>query len=187
MKGGEEPTDARSSTPSRSSAMTQAKPNPEQWAASRSNNSATILRASVFGCLPCNPCVSRRTTPRDELLELICNKLGMGQDNPAFIVSPSMSGSFSIPLLLRKPSLFSGYVPIATGMALTHTAAEFNAVKNVPTLIVYGERDNAGRRASELLASIPGSIVLMISDATHPAYVDNPELFHSHLLEFLGA
>jgi len=48
-------------------------------------------------------CHRDRDRPRDELLEAICRGLGMAEDSPASIVSPSMSGSFSVPLLLRKP------------------------------------------------------------------------------------
>ncbi|CAM9160330.1 unnamed protein product, partial [Scytosiphon promiscuus] len=40
---------------------------------------------------------------RDELLERICLGLGMAEQAPTVIVSPSMSGSFSVPLLLRRP------------------------------------------------------------------------------------
>lgn len=119
------------------------------------------------------------------LLELICEALGMGEENPPVIISPSMSGSFSVPLLLRKPSLFAGYVPVAPGIALSYSSSEFAAVNNVPTLIIYGEKDQMGRKASELLANIPGSTTLMIPGASHPAYLDNPQLFHDRLIEFL--
>lgn len=129
--------------------------------------------------------VPRRETPRDELLEMICDELGMGQGAPAVIVSPSMSGTFSLPLLLRKPELFAGYVPVAPANALSFSADDFAAVTDVPALIVYGERDHKGKQASELLASIPDSTLFMIPDGSHPAYLDNPKLFHSRLMEFL--
>lgn len=109
----------------------------------------------------------------------------MNEDNPAVIVSPSMSGTFSIPLLLRKPALFKGFVPVAPGAALEHRRAEFTEVKDIPALIVYGELDKMGTNASELLSAIPGSEVLMIEGAGHPAYLDDPRLFHEKLLEFL--
>lgn len=127
-----------------------------------------------------------RAPPRDELLELMCLALGMGEDSPAVIVSPSMSGSFSVPLLLRKPSLFAGYVPVAPGIAKMYPAEDFEAVKGVPALIIYGEKDLMGTKVSTLLASIPGSKVVMIEGATHPAYLDEPEEFHSLLMDFLA-
>lgn len=127
-----------------------------------------------------------RAPPRDELLERMCHGLGMGEDNPAVIVSPSMSGSFSVPLLLRKPSLFAGYVPVAPGVAKMYSAEDFEAVSGVPALIIYGEKDLMGGRVSTLLASIPGSKLVMIEGATHPAYLDEPEEFHSLFLDFLA-
>ena len=115
----------------------------------------------------------------------MCDALGMSEANPAVIVSPSMSGSFSVPLLLRKPSMFAGYVPVAPGVAGEHSSQEFAAVSGVPALIVYGERDSMGTRASKLLSAIPGSHLMMIKGASHPAYLDEPDLFHERLLEFL--
>lgn len=109
----------------------------------------------------------------------------MTAENPAVIVSPSMSGSFSIPLLLRKSTLFKGYVPVAPGIALSYTREDFKAVEGVPTLVVYGEADHMGAKASAMLSAIPSSEVVMIADASHPAYIDQPVQFHATLLEFM--
>ncbi|CAM9675863.1 unnamed protein product [Ectocarpus sp. 4 AP-2014] len=146
----------------------------------------SLLATNGFRVAAVNLPTREMTTPRDELLELICSGLGMGVDSPAVIVSPSMSGSFSVPLLLRKPELFAGYVPVAPGEALSHTAEDFAAVTGVPALIVYGELDRMGSRASSLLSSIPGSRVLMVPGASHPCYIDEPDMFHESLLSFLN-
>lgn len=115
----------------------------------------------------------------------MCQQLGMTEDNPAVIVSPSMSGSFSIPLLLRKPSLFAGYIPVAPGVASSHSASEFAAISAVPALVIYGETDAMGTRVSRLLSAMPLSKVVMIKGASHPAYLDEPEQFHDLMLSFL--
>lgn len=81
--------------------------------------------------------------------------------------------------------LFAGYVPVAPGQALSYTADTFAAVKGVPALIVYGEMDRMGTKASSLLQAMPDSRVLMIPGASHPCYLDEPELFHKELLSFL--
>lgn len=44
----------------------------------------------------------------------MCLGLGMAEDSPAAIVSPSMSGTFSVPLLLRKPVMLQGSLCSAT-------------------------------------------------------------------------
>lgn len=56
----------------------------------------------------------------------------------------------------------------------------------VPALIVYGERDRMGSKASSLLSSIPGSQVVMVPGAGHPCYLDEPDMFHESLLSFLN-
>lgn len=121
------------------------------------------------------------------LLELVCHGLGMTKDSPAVIVSPSMSGSFSIPLLFRAPGLFAGFVPVAPPAAASYTRSDFAAVIGVPALIVYGEKDAMGARVSRLMEAIPGSEVVMIEEGSHPAYLDKPELFHDVLVKFLGS
>lgn len=80
--------------------------------------------------------------------------------------------------------LFAAYVPVAPGQALSYTAESFAAL-DVPALIVYGEMDRMGAKASSLLQAIPDSHVLMIPGASHPCYLDEPELFHRRLLSFL--
>ncbi len=68
---------------------------------------------------------------------------------------------------------------------MSYTADTFASVKDVPALIVYGEMDKMGTKASSLLKAIPDSRVLMIPGASHPCYLDDPELFHKELLSFL--
>lgn len=80
--------------------------------------------------------------------------------------------------------LFAAYVPVAPGHALSYTAEAFAAI-HVPALIVYGEMDVMGAKASSLLKAIPDSHLLMIPGASHPCYLDEPDLFHNRLLMFL--
>lgn len=74
---------------------------------------------------------------------------------------------------------------MAPAQALSYTSDDFGAVTGVPALVVYGEFDPMGSKASSLLQSIPDSRVLMIAGASHPAYLDKPEVFHKELLGFL--
>lgn len=75
-------------------------------------------------------------------------------------------------------------MPVAPGQALSYTADTFTAV-DVPALIVFGEMDRMGAKASSLLQAIPESRLLMVPGASHPCYLDEPELFHKELLSFL--
>ncbi|KAK3870406.1 hypothetical protein Pcinc_024364 [Petrolisthes cinctipes] len=100
------------------------------------------------------------------------------------LVSPSMSGSFSIPLIMKYPQELGGYVPVApvgTG-SLVSMASEVK----VPTLIIYGEKDKGlGHASRDDLSKIPTSQAVELAGAKHPAYLDQPHLFHTLLYNFI--
>jgi pimeloyl-ACP methyl ester carboxylesterase len=56
----------------------------------------------------------------------------------------------------------------------------------VPTLVIYGERDEACVQTSEFMGrAIPGSQVWKVPGATHFVNLDEPEAFNRTLLDFL--
>ena len=65
-------------------------------------------------------------------------------------------------------------------------AARLGEIK-VPTLVMWGTADSvfpvAG--AESLAAAIPDAELLLLEGAPHPAYLDQPDLFHERLLEFV--
>ena len=101
------------------------------------------------------------------------------------VVSPSMSGSFSFPLVLEHPELIAGFVPVAPvrtaeyAKRLTHSP--------VPALIVWGEKDRLfpPSQAERLASCFKQACTLILPGARHPAYLDQPDLFHEALIEFL--
>jgi pimeloyl-ACP methyl ester carboxylesterase len=104
----------------------------------------------------------------------------------AVIVSPSMSGTFSLPLLARERGRFAGFVPVAP--AGIEDFAPQDEGPAVPVLIVWGEEDEtfpvAG--AEILAAKLSGARVEVLPGASHPCYLDAPERFHELLLGFLA-
>uniref|UniRef100_A0A8W8L3T8 Abhydrolase domain-containing protein 14A n=1 Tax=Magallana gigas TaxID=29159 RepID=A0A8W8L3T8_MAGGI len=78
------------------------------------------------------------------------------------IVSPSMSGSYSLPFLFMDPA-------------------------NIPTAIVYGENDRSvGPVSTTNLKNLPDHDELhMIKGAGHAAWKNKPEEFHLILYKFL--
>uniref|UniRef100_H2YKV0 AB hydrolase-1 domain-containing protein n=1 Tax=Ciona savignyi TaxID=51511 RepID=H2YKV0_CIOSA len=120
-------------------------------------------------------------TNRNNFLSELIKKMGI--EKPV-IVSPSMSGRYSIPHLLHHADEMSGFVPISPVIDPTITPSDFKHV-NVSTLIIYGERDKGATEKNKLLSMIPGSKVVMIPNAEHPCYLDDPILFHNSLLNFL--
>ena len=106
-------------------------------------------------------------------------------DRPV-VVSPSMSGGFSLPLVARAPHLVAGFVPVAPG-GIDRYKKELRSV-NVPTLIIWGENDAIipVAEAAVLSDALEGSRTLVMQGASHPAYLDRPDEFHDALVTFLG-
>ncbi|XP_042893506.1 protein ABHD14B-like [Penaeus japonicus] len=101
------------------------------------------------------------------------------------LISPSMSGSYSIPFVIKYPQDLSGYVPIAPVDSEKLKANDPELM--IPTLITYGELDmDLGHKSREVLFSrIPTSQIVPLPDANHDAYRDQPVLFHTLLYNFI--
>lgn len=114
-------------------------------------------------------------------LEKLLPALGLGRP---VIVSPSMSGSFSFPYLLAHPEGAAGFVAVAPAGAVEY--AERLRGSSVPALVVWGERDTVFpvSQAQPLANAFADARVLVLPGARHPAYLDQPELFHRELVAF---
>ncbi|MFQ5790494.1 MAG: alpha/beta fold hydrolase [Acidobacteriota bacterium] len=104
----------------------------------------------------------------------------------AVVVSPSMSGRFSLPLVAREPARVAGFVPVAP-VGIEKWREELEKIK-VPALVVWGEKDRILplKQADVLVSALQGSAKLVLKDARHPCYLDKPEEFHKALLGFLN-
>ena len=123
-----------------------------------------------------------RLDPKTFLAELIA-LLDIGRP---VVLSPSRSGNLSFPLILDHPEKVSGYVPIAP-VGVKQYASKLKE-NPVPTLIIWGEQDRLfpHAMAATLAAGFKTAKVVILSGAQHPAYLDQPELFHKALLSFLA-
>lgn len=105
------------------------------------------------------------------------------------IVSPSMSGSYSLPYLFMDPANISkrsaGFVPIAPVQTSSYTPEKYKSL-NIPTAIVYGENDKSiGPESTTNLKNFPDHELHMIKGAGHAAWINKPEEFHLILYKFL--
>lgn len=115
-----------------------------------------------------------------ELIEVL------GLLRPA-IVSPSMSGSFSLPFLMHDPSKIGAFVPVAPVHSERFSPEDYMRT-NVRTLIVYGELDKRlGLVSLHNLSYLPKHKVSVLPKANHAAYLDQPELWHQVLTTFLDS
>ena len=108
-------------------------------------------------------------------------------DSAPVVVSPSMSGSFIIPLLTLAPASVRAWVPVAP--VDTAAGREVFRSLSIPTMIVMGERDTGlGSRSRDDLSLIPSSTrAQILPGAGHPAYLDQPQLWHKLLYNFIKA
>ncbi|XP_010114782.1 PREDICTED: alpha/beta hydrolase domain-containing protein 14A-like, partial [Chlamydotis macqueenii] len=90
---------------------------------------------------------------RVAFLDHILQELGMQRP---VLVSPSMSGRFSLPFLLARGDQLSGFVPVAPVGTKDYAAEQYQQVQT-PTLIIYGDRDaRLGPQALRSLQHLPG-------------------------------
>ena len=117
-----------------------------------------------------------------EVLGHVVEALGGG---PVVLVSPSMSGAYSLPLVLDRPDTVLGYVPIAPAGIAPYQ--ERLPDVRVPTLILWGSADAVVplARGEALARAIPGSRLSVFEGASHPCYLDQADRFHAELIDFV--
>ena len=119
---------------------------------------------------------------KNELLVTIMDALTIDK---AVVVSPSMSGGFSFPLVIRATDRVLGFVPVAPG----GIDANYRALQKVrlPTLIMWGEKDEIIplEKSDDLAAAIVDSKRIILKGAGHPCYLDRPDEFHRELITFV--
>lgn len=122
-----------------------------------------------------------QTAPADFLVALL--PLLAGQ--PVAVVSPSMSGAYSLPLLARRPGQVAAFVALAPVGIEEHRARIQG--NGVPALLLWGEEDRVVPLAqADLLAqALPRSRKVVLPGAGHACYLDRPDDFHRELLAFL--
>lgn len=108
-------------------------------------------------------------------------------DQPLIIVSPSMSGGFSLPMLIRRPSWIAGFVAVAPA-GIDEYRDELKGSK-IPSLLIWGEKDDIIplRQAKRLGAALENSRQAVLEGAGHACYLDRPIDFHRELLRFLAS
>ena len=121
------------------------------------------------------------TGERGEILAELLAALGL--ERP-FVVAPSMSGSFALPLAAERPELLSGLVAVAPVGVAEHAAE----LVSLPVLAVWGSADTViPLEHADLLVEHAGATKIVFEGAAHPCYLDEPEAFHAAVIEFVRA
>lgn len=129
--------------------------------------------------------IPRTSEDRAKFLNKIIEKL---QIERPVIVSPSMSGSYSLPFIFQgyQGRNLRGFVPVAPVGTVAYPEEDYKNL-DLPTLIVYGENDGTiGQSSLRMLRNIPGSVIHMMAGAGHACYIKNTDEFHENLERFLS-
>ncbi|MBN3316807.1 ABHEA protein, partial [Atractosteus spatula] len=143
---------------------------------------AVALDLPGFGSSPDSDAIKTDQNRADLLLRFLDSS---GLKAPV-VVSPSMSGRYSLPFLMLHSSRIKGFVPIAPVDTKSYTAEQYQSIQT-PTLIVYGEQDTGlGAQSLKSLRQLPHHSVVQLAGARHACYLDRPREFHQALLDFLS-
>uniref|UniRef100_A0A1A8LVP6 Abhydrolase domain containing 14A n=2 Tax=Nothobranchius TaxID=28779 RepID=A0A1A8LVP6_9TELE len=120
---------------------------------------------------------------RVELLSRFLESLGV---RAAVLLSPSMSGHYSIPFLMQNSAQLRGFIPIAPVGTRSYSPQQYKNIQT-PTLIVFGALDtNLGAQSHKNLMQLPNHEVLKLEGARHACYMDKTHEFHQGLIRFLN-
>ncbi|KAK2862072.1 hypothetical protein Q5P01_001605 [Channa striata] len=120
---------------------------------------------------------------RVDLLSRFMESLGV---RAAVLLSPSMSGHYSIPFLMKNSAQLHGFIPIAPVGTRSYTPQQYQNIQT-PTLIVFGALDtNLGAQSHKNLIQLPHHWALKLEGARHACYMDKPREFHQGLINFLS-
>lgn len=121
------------------------------------------------------------------IVDQVLFKLGL-EDDKFVIVGPSMGGGFALAYAYENPKRVLGLVLISPAIHQVPESSIKSIQSSVKVLLVWGDKDDVfplneqGRKLQRLL---PGSKLITLKDAGHPAYLDKPEEFREILLNFL--
>ncbi|XP_007527374.1 protein ABHD14A isoform X3 [Erinaceus europaeus] len=142
---------------------------------------AVALDLPGFG----NSAPSKEANTEEGRAKLLERALGDLKVQNAVLVSPSLSGYYALPFLIRGHHQLHGFVPIAPVSTQNYTQEQFLAVKT-PTLILYGELDRIlALQALRHLRQLPNHSIVKLRNAGHACYLHKPQDFHLVLLTFL--
>ncbi len=107
-------------------------------------------------------------------------------DRPV-LVSPSMSGSYSLPLVARRPESLRGWVAVAP-VAIARYEPELRG-NQLPALAVWGSDDHLVplEQAERLVRALPKARLVILENAGHACYMQATAEFHQHLTQFTAA
>ena len=119
---------------------------------------------------------------REEFLLAFIEALDL---NLSIVISPSMSGSYSLPFLVNHSQKLRGFVPVAP-VGISRYGEQLKGIE-VPTLAIWGSNDRIVpiAQANLLVEILVNAKKLVLKNAGHACYMRATAVFHKHLLDFV--
>jgi len=129
-----------------------------------------------FGNSPA--CSVEQTTVLQHLLK----KIGLEK---VILVGPSMGGRIAMEFTISNPDMVCGLVLVGP-VGVEENKEQLPSIR-IPTLLVWGSKDQISplSNCDILMNSIAGANKIIIEGATHPCYLDNPDKWHTELMNYL--
>lgn len=130
--------------------------------------------------------IEQLTTNNDRVNKHIIAAGGISTVGKKFVViTASMSGRYSIPLLFNKPRGLIGMITVAPVGTTKFSKEQYEKV-DIPICIVYGEEDRKlGEESKQNLVQVPNHKLVMIPHGQHAAYKSDPKFFHQQVVKWL--
>ncbi|MBZ8181523.1 alpha/beta fold hydrolase [Oscillatoria salina] len=122
---------------------------------------------------------TRKSSPQDFLLELM-EKLNL---KLPILVSPSLSGLYSLPFVANYADNLKGFVPIAP-VGILKFSQQLQGIK-LPTLSVCGSKDTMAAQDETLVKLMPNAQKVVLENAGRDCYLEATEEFHKYLVKFV--
>lgn len=122
------------------------------------------------------------STEQDDVLKTFLHELGLQK---VILIGPSMGGRISLEFTINYPELIRALVLVGA-VGVEDNKNRLSSI-TIPTLLVWGSEDQISplSNCELLLSSIPSTKKIIIEGAPHPCYLDNPETWHTELINFL--
>ncbi len=101
------------------------------------------------------------------------------------VLGHSLGGSYALSLISNHSSGLRGAVLVAPAHVQTHAGRLGKA--SLPVLVIWGKEDRMipVRRAKQLVSLLPRSRLVLLPNARHECYQQQPARFHEAILSFL--
>ena len=103
------------------------------------------------------------------------------------LIGASMGGGIALSFAKENPPMVDGMFLVGTVGLDSPGMPEFLSLLNKPVELVWGSEDNVipVSRAREMSKKLPNAKLFVIQGAAHPAYLTSPDVFNSHLEQWM--